>query len=104
MVFGVRGIMGIGDKLVTTGPYRYTRNPQYLCDSVTVFAFMLFTNSTLAWIIGGLAIVLNILAPFTEEPWLEERFGDAYREYKRTVPRFIDLKTRSTRSRSQDTP
>lgn len=94
MVFGVRGIMGIGDKLVTTGPYRYTRNPQYLCDSVTVFAFMLFTNSTLVWIIGGLAIVLNILAPFTEEPWLEERFGDAYREYKRTVPRFIGLRTK----------
>lgn len=103
-VFGLRGIIGLGDNLVTTGPYRYTRNPQYMCDSVTVFAYMLFTNSVLVWIIGGLAIVLNILAPLTEEPWLEERFGDAYLEYKRAVPRFIGLKAKSAHSGSQNTP
>ncbi len=92
MVFGARTIIGLGDKLITTGPYRYSRNPQYMGDSVTMFAYMLFTNSVLVWIIGSLAIVLNILAPFAEEPWLEERFGDAYLEYKRRVPRFIGFK------------
>jgi protein-S-isoprenylcysteine O-methyltransferase Ste14 len=104
LTFGLRGIIGLGGKLVTTGPYRYTRNPQYVCDGITIFAYMLFTNSVMVWIIGGLAIVLNILAPFTEEPWLEERFGDAYLEYKRIVPRFIGLRTKSARVRSQDTP
>lgn len=103
MVFGLRGVMGLGDKLVTTGPYRYSRNPQYVCDSITVFAFMFFTNSILTWIVGGLAIVLNILAPFTEEPWLEERYGETYLAYKRTVPRFIGLKTRSAGAGSHDT-
>jgi protein-S-isoprenylcysteine O-methyltransferase Ste14 len=50
---------------------------------------MILTNSWMVWVIGTLGVILNILAPLTEEPWLEERFGDEYREYKARVPRFI---------------
>jgi len=32
-----------------------------------------------------------------EEPGLERRFGDEYREYKRSVPRWIPATTRYTR-------
>ena len=58
-------------------------------DILHIIGFMVITNSWMAWIIGVFGIVLNLLAPFTEEPWLEERFGDAYLEYKQEVPRFI---------------
>ena len=58
-------------------------------DILHIFGFMLITNSWMTWIIGVFGIVLNLLAPFTEESWLEERFGDAYLEYKQEVPRFI---------------
>jgi protein-S-isoprenylcysteine O-methyltransferase Ste14 len=87
--FGLPATIGLGDQLVTTGPYRFSRNPQYLGDMAHIVGWMLLTNSWLAWIIGGFGIALNLLAPHTEEPWLEEKFGEAYLEYKRRVPRFL---------------
>ena len=38
------------------------------------------------------AVLLSIelaLSPFAEEPWLRERFGEAYRDYAARVPRFL---------------
>jgi protein-S-isoprenylcysteine O-methyltransferase Ste14 len=87
--FGLGNTIGLGKSLVTGGPYRYTRNPQYLGDGLNILAFMVLTNSWMAWVVGALGITLNLLAPFTEEPWLEQRFGEAYREYKNCVPRFL---------------
>jgi protein-S-isoprenylcysteine O-methyltransferase Ste14 len=89
MTSGLRTTLGLGNRLITTGPYRYSRNPQYLADSLSILGYMIFTNSGLVWIVGCLGIGLNLLAPFTEEPWLEERFGPPYLDYKRRVPRFI---------------
>ena len=94
LTFGLRATIGLGDELITTGPYRYSRNPQYMSDSVSIFAYIVFTNSVMVLILGSLGIILNILAPFTEEPWLEERFGASYLEYRRRVPRFIGRKVR----------
>jgi protein-S-isoprenylcysteine O-methyltransferase Ste14 len=90
-VFPYRATIGLGDRLITNGPYRFTRNPQYIGDSMSILGYMVFTNSWMVWVLGILGVVLNILAPFTEESWLEERFGDEYREYKARVPRFIRL-------------
>lgn len=88
-VFGMRAVIGLGDELVTRGPYSYTRNPQYIGDSLHILGFILVTNSWMAAIIGLLGIILNLLAPFTEELWLEENYGEAYLEYKASVPRFL---------------
>ncbi len=90
-VFPFRSTIGLGNKLVVNGPYRYSRNPQYIIDMMSALAFMILTNSWMACVIGGLGIILNLLAPFTEEPWLEERFGKEYLEYKARVPRFVRL-------------
>jgi protein-S-isoprenylcysteine O-methyltransferase Ste14 len=92
--FGLKSTIGLGDHLITNGPYKYSRNPQYLGDMINIIGYMFFTNSWMAWIIGILGIGLNILAPFTEEPWLEEKFGEKYFEYKRRVPRFIGKVTK----------
>jgi protein-S-isoprenylcysteine O-methyltransferase Ste14 len=92
VVFPLRNTFGLGEKLIVRGPYRYTRNPQYIGDSLNILAFIILTNSWMVGAIGILGILLNGLAPFTEEPWLEERFGPAYRAYKEAVPRFIGLK------------
>jgi protein-S-isoprenylcysteine O-methyltransferase Ste14 len=87
--FRLRATIGLGDELITEGPYQYSRNPQYLGDILHILGYLLLTNSWMTWIIGALGIVLNILAPYTEEPWLEEKFGDVYLEYKYNVPRFL---------------
>jgi protein-S-isoprenylcysteine O-methyltransferase Ste14 len=87
--FNLRSTLGLGDKLIITGPYKHTRNPQYIGDSSNIIGFMILTNSWMVWVIGILGVALNILAPFTEETWLEEIFGEEYTEYKRNVPRFF---------------
>ena len=88
---GLKTTIGLGDRLITSGPYRFSRNPQYIGDSINIIAFMLLTNSWMVWVIGILGVILNTMAPYTEEPWLEERFGEEYLQYKCKVPRFIDF-------------
>ena len=87
--FRLKNTIGVADKLVTRGPYQYSRNPQYIADSLDAIGYMIFTNSWMVGVIGCLGILLNLLAPYTEEPWLEERYGEEYRRYKHRVPRFI---------------
>lgn len=88
-VFPIRATLDVKARLITRGPYRYSRNPQYLSDSLSILGYMVLTNSWMVAVIGVLGLILNFLAPFTEEPWLEERFGEEYRAYKSGVPRFI---------------
>jgi protein-S-isoprenylcysteine O-methyltransferase Ste14 len=87
--FGFRNTLGLGVRLVTRGPYRFTRNPQYIGDSLNALGYVLLTNSWMVGVIGILGVILNLIAPLTEEPWMEERFGEAYLAYKRSVPRFL---------------
>lgn len=47
------------------------------------------SNSWLALITGLIGTLWFVLAPFTEEPWLRERYGQQYEAYKKRVPRFI---------------
>ena len=91
LTIGLSNTLGLGVKLVTSGPYRFTRNPEYIGDSLNILGYMVLTNSWMVWVLGALGLALNIMAPFTEEPWLEERFGAEYRTYKQCVPRFIHL-------------
>jgi protein-S-isoprenylcysteine O-methyltransferase Ste14 len=83
--------MGLEGKLITTGPYEYTRNPQYLGLILFYIAVILVTSSYLALWTGSLLILMYAATPLSEEPWLEDLFGEEYREYIKVVPRFIDL-------------
>jgi protein-S-isoprenylcysteine O-methyltransferase Ste14 len=84
-----RVTIGLGDRLITAGPYRYSRNPQYIGDSLHIVGYFFLTNSWMVGVLGLVGVTLNLLAPLTEEPWLEQRFGGEYLEYKQRVPRFI---------------
>jgi protein-S-isoprenylcysteine O-methyltransferase Ste14 len=76
--------------LVVTGPYRYVRNPM-----ISGVVFILFAESLLllspahAWWAVGFLATNFVLIPLMEEPQLEARFGESYREYKRHVGRLI---------------
>ena len=76
--------------LVTTGPYRFTRNPMYL---------------GMAFLYGGLSFALGFVWPLAvlpvviaavdrlviaaEEAYLLRRFGQAYRDYMRRARRWL---------------
>lgn len=83
-------ISGVKDKkLICQGPYSMCRNPLYfgtfLLTMSVAFALQSVTLAV-AMIIVSL-YYLGVTIP-NEETRLEGWFGDAYREYKREVPRF----------------
>jgi protein-S-isoprenylcysteine O-methyltransferase Ste14 len=87
--FGLKKTSGAKGSLVTTGMYRYSRNPQYVGDICILVGWMILSASVWATpaILSG--ILAFVLAPFAEEPWLEEIHGDPYREYLKQTPRFM---------------
>ena len=77
-------------KLIVGGMYAYVRNPMILGvitvllgESITFGSMSIFTWAALVFLINTVYFI------FSEEPGLEKRFGDEYREYKRKVPRWI---------------
>lgn len=76
--------------LVTTGIYRWTRNPMYLGIAVLYCGVALVFDSLLALVL--LPIVLLVIQTQViarEEAYLERAFGEEYRVYKSRVRRWI---------------
>lgn len=75
---------------VVAGPYRLSRNPMYLALLLLLCGWWL-TLGTVAALIGLPAFVIAIDRLFIrrEERLLEDRFGDAFRQYCRRVRRWI---------------
>ena len=75
---------------VVSGPYRHVRNPMLSSVIILIVAEALAANSLplLAWAVAF--FLLNTLYfAFSEEPGLERRFGESYRQYKARVPRWV---------------
>ena len=76
--------------LVIRGPYRYVRNPMISGVLQFLFAEALILQS---WPLGAWTLIFfianAIYFPLSEEKGLERRFGDAYRDYKANVPRWL---------------
>ena len=77
-------------RVVTHGPYRWTRNPMYLgCVLIYVGAALVF-NSIVAFLLLPLVIVLVTLTVIRrEERYMTRQFGEAYLDYCRRVRRWI---------------
>ncbi len=87
--FGVAQTGGAAGSLRTAGMYRYSRNPQYMADIAIISGWMVLSAAPLALVVGIAAIIVLVAAPFAEEPWLEEQYGDAFEAYRTRVRRFL---------------
>ncbi len=76
-------------KLVTQGPYAHVRNPMMIGVWLVLLgeAFAFGSVPLVVWFLVFCGLCL-ILIPVLEEPDLENRFGEPYREYKLKVPRW----------------
>jgi protein-S-isoprenylcysteine O-methyltransferase Ste14 len=76
--------------LVVRGPYRYVRNPMISGVLLVLVgeALVLRSRSHFLWACTFFAINA-VYIPLLEEPDLEQRFGESYREYCRHVPRLF---------------
>jgi protein-S-isoprenylcysteine O-methyltransferase Ste14 len=76
--------------LVTSGPYRLTRNPLYLSLGLLMAGGAFATNSlaVLAMLLPW-AVVMRYGVIVREERYLEQKFGEDYRAYCRRVRRWL---------------
>ena len=86
---GVESSLGLGGPIERSGPYRFSRNPQYVGDIAVIAGFVLLSSSWLALISGLIGGLWFVLAPLAEEPWLRARYGGDYEEYFENTPRFL---------------
>jgi protein-S-isoprenylcysteine O-methyltransferase Ste14 len=76
--------------LITSGPYRFSRNPLYLGGNVFIFfGASLVLGSPAALVVTALHLPLVDLFIRREERQLEKQFGQAWRDYKNRVRRWI---------------
>ena len=78
-------------RLVTTGPYAYTRNPMLTGVFALLFGFgFLFGSFSLLVIFTPLFILLNVWElKAIEEPELIKRLGEGYVDYRKRTPMFF---------------
>ncbi|MDO5692834.1 MAG: isoprenylcysteine carboxylmethyltransferase family protein [Pseudomonadota bacterium] len=76
--------------LVTTGIYRFTRNPMYLGMLLVLVGWGVYLGNAVAFLALPLFVwLLNTLQIKPEERILRERFGVAYQRYAARVRRWI---------------
>lgn len=77
-------------RIITSGVYRFTRNPIYLSFLVVGTGVAFAVNS--AWIIAMMLPLVFLLTHFViakEERYLEQSFGSEYLAYKKKVRRWF---------------
>jgi protein-S-isoprenylcysteine O-methyltransferase Ste14 len=77
-------------EFLAVGPFRFVRNPMSLGAVVLLVGLSLWQRSTVALgLTTGLFGLFHAVIVNVEEPGLEKKFGESYREYKRKVPRWL---------------
>ncbi len=76
-------------ELLQTGIYARIRHPRYVSVSLGMLAAAIFCNYQSLWIITLLLFPALYGIVLLEEHELRDRFGQAYADYSRRVPRFI---------------
>jgi protein-S-isoprenylcysteine O-methyltransferase Ste14 len=87
----VKTSTGLVGKFTMDGPYQFTRNPQYVGDIAPTAGFVLVSGSWVALVTGFLGTLWFVLAPFAEEPWLQEKYGEEYERYLEKVSQFVGI-------------
>jgi protein-S-isoprenylcysteine O-methyltransferase Ste14 len=87
---GTPGLWDAPSRVVAAGPYRWVRNPIYVAALLIVLGeAWLFMSPWLLAYTGIMAVFFHLFVTGYEERALRRRFGDAYLEYRNTVPRWI---------------
>ena len=76
--------------MVAQGLYRFVRNPMYLGALLVLAGQVLWFQSLRLLVYAAvLPLIFHLFVVLYGEPFLRRRFGDAYGQYCRKVPRWI---------------
>jgi len=91
--------LGMGDVvglkvagLKTSGPYRYTRNPQIVTGSLFYIGYAILWPSWTGLVWVGLFWTMLHIMVLTEEEHLGRTFGEEYKRYYRKTPRYLGFR------------
>ncbi len=85
---GWKNAFGEAAGLKTMGPFAVSRNPIYVVSIVGMVGWAILVGS---WFLSTLLSIwacLYIAAPFLEELWMKENYGEEFVNYAADVPRF----------------
>ena len=77
------------DFLVTSGPFKFSRNPIYLGMMLILSGFNIFLGSLIILVFPALFVIIINKIIKKEELKLEEFFGEKYLNYKNKVGKWI---------------
>jgi protein-S-isoprenylcysteine O-methyltransferase Ste14 len=77
------------DRLATTGPYAYTRNPLYFGSFLIAAGFALAAHWSLLLLVAAFFALIYVPTMERERANIAGRFPEAYAEYQRHVPAFF---------------
>lgn len=78
------------EKLVTTGPYKHSRNPMYLALSMVLIALAIFLTDLLSlMLMPGFFAYMTRFQIIPEERRMMKKFGEEYEEYANKTPRWL---------------
>jgi protein-S-isoprenylcysteine O-methyltransferase Ste14 len=86
--------VGLPDRqtvLKTHGLYRFSRNPVYLGGILMCIGSCLYAIHILNILLFMIALLIHHTIILKEEEYLENKFGPAWLEYKKRVPRYIGI-------------
>jgi hypothetical protein len=78
-----------GEAMLADGPYRRTRNPLYLGTILHTIGLSILMPPSGAIFCIVLVWLFQIRLALAEEPFLTQKFGEPYVEYRKAVPRFL---------------
>ena len=88
---GWRNAFGEKRGLITTGWFSWSRNPVYVVTWVGLIGWLLSVRDSQVTILLAIWGLFYFFAPYFEEPWLEQMYGQPYLDYKAKTPRFWGL-------------
>jgi len=91
------------DRLVMTGIRARVRHPVYLGHLCEMVAWSVGTGLAVCWALTAFAVATGAVMIRMEDEELEERFGEEYRKYRKTVPAVLPHTSQSKGLTTEDT-
>lgn len=80
----------IPENIITSGPYKYSRNPIYVADAIVLFGYILTIGSVISFIlIPAFCWVIHKRFINGEEAGLRAEFGQEYENYCQQTRRWL---------------